>query len=591
MTHEVIFVKARFQRSRDLEGQLGDPFDPQAAINHALSARWDEEEHYPQEALDVLNGFGVSADFVPTIHGGDLRGYDELIYLARLIAGRNLSIAVTMSAMVWSTLAWIAADEKLQKVHAASILANRTPCLAYSEESHGADLLASDTVARRVPEGYRISGRKWPINRATTGQSVMLLARTGAANDPRGLSLFWFEKADIDPARFKTLPRVPTLGVRGCDISGIEFDDVLVPESNRIGPEGFGLETALKGFHVTRTLCAGLSLGAVDAALRTTVRLARSRRLYGAEMIALPHVRRTLVDAYALLQAVDAASLAAARLLHVSPTQSATISAAAKHGVPHIAERIVGQLATIHGARFYMRDHHDWGLMQKVYRDNLLIGIFDGSSPVNLHALSTQLSLLARYAPSSLGGGSADVARESVAAERATQACSLEVDPPLFDGSMLELASRGSDDILNSFGVLLGDIERTLEPGTFRDLLLPQLQAVKTAIARLYAEILANDARRRGGMRSSAMGPAMSDAAGRYAMLFVTVAAVHVWWRHPETLARGRTNPWILLAVRQLLEPDLSAASRNVGDFDSSYNAVLEDLLARSGTPHGYFLA
>lgn len=569
----------RFDRVRALAARLGDPFDPEAALSHAVCAGWDEDEHYPQEALDLLHGLHIERDFVPVGRGGDLRAYDELLTLARVLATRDLSIAVTTSALIWSTLVWIGGDDRQQRQHAASLLAGRTPCLAYSEEPHGADLLATDTVARRSGDGYVVTGRKWPINRATTGQSVVLLARTGEDNDPRGLSLFWFEKASLDPSRFGPLPRVPTLGVRGCDISGLVFDRAWVPATSRIGPEGAGLELALRGFHVTRTLCTGLSLGAVGSALRTTVRLARTRRLYGDTLLALPQVRRTLVDAWALLLALDAASLAAARMLHVSPDQSATTSAVAKYAVPHVAEGILARLATVHGARFYLRDHHDWGLMQKVYRDNLLVGIFDGSAPVNLHALSSQLFLLARNAPSDLGGRTTDPGRAAAARDRAAVVCSLDTPPPPFDGAGLELVSRGHDDILNTFGVLVEEIAGVFDPG---NLLVRQLQVLRSSIVGLYAEVTGFE--NRASTRRSVDAPALSVLAARYALLHTAAAAVQVWWRH-RGAAERRAAPWLVLALPQLSTETPDPTLEPLRD------EVLTDLLSRSDDPEACFYA
>lgn len=579
-------MTARFERALALDAQLGDPFDPSAPINHAVSARWDEAEHYPEEALAVLRGLGVAREFVPAGLGGELRGYDQLLTIARVIAGRNLSIAVTMSAQIWSTLVWIAGDDRQQREHAASILAGRTPCLAYSEESHGADLLASDTTARRVAGGYLITGRKWPINRATTGDSVVLLARTGAPGDPRGLSLFWFEKSALDPARYHTLPGEPTLGVRGCDISGLVFEDAFVPDSARLGPEGAGLEIALKGFHITRTLCAGLSLGAVDAALRTTVRLARGRRLYGDTLLALPQVRWTLAEAHALLRALEAAALVITRMFHVSPDQSALISAIAKHAIPSLAEGILSRLTTLHGARFYLRAHHDWGLIQKVFRDNLLISIFDGSSPVNLHALAAQLPLLARFAPEALGGRRADPARAERAYQRATVAADLSAALPAFEGGRLELVSRGADDVVESYALLVRDIEGGLDRDACGAVLVRQLGELGDAIRRLHTSIAAHD----GPVRASGEAPARADAAARYAILHIAAAAVHAWWAAAQHTTR-RAAPWLVLALGQLLGQSLATTGVAGGDATAIVDAELAELVAGSDRPTGYFHA
>jgi alkylation response protein AidB-like acyl-CoA dehydrogenase len=574
----------RFLRVRELEASLGDPFDPASPINHELSARWDEEEHFPEEGLQLLRQKGIAKEFVPAALGGELRAYDELVTVARILASQNLTVAVTMSAMIWSTLVWISGDKSQQRAHADSILAFRTPCLAYSEEAHGADLLGNDTLARRVDGGYLLTGRKWPINRATTGQSVVLLARTGEPNHPRGQSLFWFEKSGLDAARHRPVPGVPTLGVRGTDISGIEFDEAFIPDTARLGMEGEGLEIALKGFHVTRTLCAGLSLGAVECALRTTVRLATTRRLYGDNLMALPQVRSAVVDAYSMYLALEAASLAAARMLHVSPSQSATISAATKHAIPYFSEQVLTRLAGIHGARFYIRNHHDWGVMQKVYRDNLLIAIFDGSSAVNLSSLATQLQILARSAPKSLGGDG-DERREAASFERAVIASTVSADPPAFDGKSLDLVSRG-DDMIASYGLVLAEIERTLEE-PLRALLLPLLYDLKHAIVKLHSAVRANDVRRTG--RGGAATAGLAENAERYTMLYVAVGAVHVWWRERAAMT-GRSDGWIVLALRQLLKSLCVETTLDSAGLERIYEALTSDVLSRSGRAGAYSL-
>ncbi|HYQ14670.1 MAG TPA: acyl-CoA dehydrogenase [Polyangiaceae bacterium] len=564
--------------------KLGDPFDASAPLSHEQSMRWDEAEHFPREGLDILQSAGAWRAFVPSALGGDLGGYDELLGVARVIASRDLTVAVTASAMIWSTLIWIGGDQRLREQHAASILAGRTPCLAYSEESHGADLLMNDTIASPCAGGYLVSGKKWPINRATTGDSVVLLARSGERNDPRGSSLFWFEKSSLAAGSFRSLPRAATLGVRGCDISGIEFDGAFVPASQRLGAEGAGLELALKGFHVTRTLCAGLSLGAIDAALRTTLRLVQTRRLYGNAVLALPQVRWTMVESYALLRALDAASLAATRLLHVSPEQSALISAVVKHAIPAVAEQIASRLATIHGARFFLRDHHDHGLMQKIYRDNLLISIFDGSSPINLHALGSQLSVNARFG-SEAAGRRPDPARARAERERAALACSIDEPPPPFDPSRLELVSRGADDIIGSLGQLIQELDERLLRDACGARLLAQLGELRAAVREVLVRF---EPSAEGPQRSSSMAPARAAGAARYALLYVAAAAAQVWWRShgAHTL---RAEPWLVVALAGLLGEGLAVTAP--AEAESFAQALLPELLEGSSRPDGYHYA
>ena len=181
-----------------LESQLGDPKNPDNPLSFAYSQKIDETEQFPEEAIRWL--------------------YDS--QLARMMKRQG---------------------------RCALPIRRGITCLAYSERDHGADLAASDTVARRTADGFEITGEKWPINRATVGGLCFVLATTDPSAGPRGLSLFMLDKSELDPKRYSNFPKIPTHGMRGSDISGIKFEQCPVPARSLLGGEGEGLQLALRG--------------------------------------------------------------------------------------------------------------------------------------------------------------------------------------------------------------------------------------------------------------------------------------------------------------------------------------------------------
>ena len=269
-------------------------------------------------------------------------------------------------------------------------------CLAYSERSHGADLAASDTVARRTADGFEITGEKWPINRATVGGLCFVLATTDPLAGPRGLSLFMLDKGKLDPKRYSNFPKILTHGMRGSDISGIKFENCPVPAQSLLGGEGEGLQLALRGFQITRALCAAISLGAGDTALRTTLSFALNRKLYDELVIDLPHAAGVLSDAFLDLLICDCVTNSGLRSFHVVPEQSSLWASIVKYFVPTTIETMIQNLSVVLGARYYMREEHEFGTFQRVLRDAAVVSLFDGSTVVNLHALMLQFRHLAR---------------------------------------------------------------------------------------------------------------------------------------------------------------------------------------------------
>jgi len=109
-------------------------------------------------------------------------------------------------------------------------------CIGLSEPGAGSDLASVRTHARRVAEGWRISGQKiWTTN-AHRSQYMIALVRTGSIEDRQaGLSQFI---VDLSLPGLTIKPIVDLTGA--CEFNEVWFDDVLVAEDMLIGEVGQG---------------------------------------------------------------------------------------------------------------------------------------------------------------------------------------------------------------------------------------------------------------------------------------------------------------------------------------------------------------
>jgi alkylation response protein AidB-like acyl-CoA dehydrogenase len=109
-------------------------------------------------------------------------------------------------------------------------------CIGLSEPGAGSDLASVRTHARRVPEGWRISGQKiWTTN-AHRSQFMIALVRTGSIDERQaGLSQFII---DLSLPGLTVKPIVDLTGAS--EFNEVWFDDVLVPEEMLIGEVGQG---------------------------------------------------------------------------------------------------------------------------------------------------------------------------------------------------------------------------------------------------------------------------------------------------------------------------------------------------------------
>lgn len=533
-----------------LEQELGSPMNPLEPFSFKHSVELDELEEFPSAMCHLLEEWGLQDYYVPAAYGGKQGGFDELFTLCRVVSRRDLSVAIAHSkTFLGSAPVWIAGTHEQKMTLAQSILNREYIALALTEEEHGGDLAASECAARKVHGRYLLSGTKWLVNNATRGTILCLLAKTHSREKAQGVSLFFIEKKKIDQTSFSHLPRIKTHGIRGIDISGIHFKNAVIDEEALIGREYRGLEPVLKTFQITRPLCSALSLGAADTALRLTLDFALKRRVYGSTVFSLPAARSVLIDAFTDLLICDCTALFAARALHVLPEQMSLWSSVTKYFVPTLLENMVQSVATILGARYYLREHYAFGVFQKIVRDIAIVSLFDGSTHVNLSLIASQLGQVVE----SEEGHNISSSLEAVS--RLEQVCSLKQVLPEFDVEKLVLRIRGHDDLRLGLLVAATQFDEQFEydeenPALKDDLklLLKRFAQERKAVDQAIRELVA----RQGDIHITTEG---FELAKLHCILHAASACYYLWLFNRSVLqsdfARG---DWLVLCLIRLLK-------------------------------------
>lgn len=550
---------------------LGDPDSPGNLLSFRNAVALDEADAFPEEAISRLLNLGMHDHYVPEQLGGRFRSSETFIALGRVLARRNMSVAVSCSTMLWSVLAWAGGTREQQLRIAEWVLqAGEFPCLAYSEPEHGADLAANELVARKNGNGgYSLTGEKWPINRATRSGFLVLLARTDAQPHLRNHSLFIVNKRYLDCGSYYYLPRVKTHGLRGCDISGIGFRDCGIPANALIGAEGAGLELALKGFQITRTFCTALSLGVGDSALRLVTDFAVKRKLYGTQISDFPHTRSVLANAYLSQLIGECASIVAARGLHLYPRQYSSWSSIAKVQVTHLVDHACQQLSAILGARYYLRERHHEGMFQKLLRDGAIVSVFDGSSIVCLDSLATLLPGMAR------------ARRQARQETDYAPLYDLRLPLPALPFEQLDLFGRGRDAVTESLPHLIERLKSTSADAFTSIETLQQLRsealALQADLIALEEEVLANPPER--GARNTA---AQFARAERFCALHSAIACLGIWLFNGNSLgsffAEGR---WLAAALARRGDPNFRTGSLSTEHADLLAAQLLQQFNAQ----------
>ena len=114
-------------------------------------------------------------------------------------------------------------------------------CQGFSEPDAGSDLASLRTRATAVDGGHVITGRKIWTSWAVYSSWCMVLARTGAPDSRhRGLTLFGV-RTDTPGVTVRGIEQANGLD----ELAEVTFDEVFVPESQRIGDVGGGWGVAM----------------------------------------------------------------------------------------------------------------------------------------------------------------------------------------------------------------------------------------------------------------------------------------------------------------------------------------------------------
>jgi alkylation response protein AidB-like acyl-CoA dehydrogenase len=347
-----------------------DGLDTHPAFQAATLLAHDATGRINVAAETELDRRGLGALLVPQAFGGTRPSLPELMLALREVGRHDLALGLgsCLTGLMAASNVWLAGNDTQNRRFGEILRQGGRIAIAYHELAHGNDLQSTQVAAVATRDGYQLSGAKQVINNIDRADGVVLFARTGGPNPHRAHSLFFLERSHLAGPGVNLTSRHEPVGVRGCRIGGIHFDDHAIPASCLFGVEGAGLEYALRAFQVTRTLLPGTGLGAIATAHGLVSRFALDRRLYGMTLLDLPLVQATLVETAGQLWAADCLTRLLAACLHHVPGSMQVYGAVGKYLVPKMMRDVLRRLAETLGARFFLRGG-DYGMLEKIVRD------------------------------------------------------------------------------------------------------------------------------------------------------------------------------------------------------------------------------
>jgi len=254
---------------------------------------------------------------------------------------------------------------------------------ALTEPQAGSD--ASNLRTRAVKKGdrYVINGAKQFISSGGIPGSTVLFAVTDPSAGRKGISCFVVDKS---APGYVVARKEEKLGQKASETCALAFEDMEVPEDQRIGAEGEGYRIALSTLESGRIGIAAQSIGMARAALDYAIGYAKERQAFGGRIIDLQGVGFRLVDAKTRLEAARQMTLHAARLkMEGRPALEAACMA--KLFASETAEGVCTAAIQTLGGYGYLADYP----VERIYRDVRVCQIYEGTSDVQKLILQRHL--------------------------------------------------------------------------------------------------------------------------------------------------------------------------------------------------------
>lgn len=351
------------------------------------ASEYDEKELLPYEIFEKAHKLGLLTYGIPEEFGGG----GATSALTQAVVSEELAwgcagMATSMGGIGLFAAPIIIGGSEFQKKKYLTRLTGdklRLGAYAITEPGAGSDAAAIKTSARRVDGGYVLNGTKHFITNGGIADLYVVFATTDPGMGADGICAFIVE-GDFEGVKAGKKER--KMGIRASHTAQVHFEDVFVPEENRIGDEGEGFLWAMKAFEHTRPLVASMAIGVARAAFEFALEYSTQREQFGRPIAKFQTIGFMLADMATEIDAARMLTWRAAWMLehHMPVNKEASM---AKVFAADTAMKVTTDALQIVGGAGYMRDLP----VEKWMRDAKIMQIYEGTSQIQRLVISRML--------------------------------------------------------------------------------------------------------------------------------------------------------------------------------------------------------
>lgn len=350
------------------------------------AAEMDAENHMRDGLIDKANEMGLLNVIVPEELGGP--GLDSIsvatIYeeLGKGCAG----VATSLAANSLATVPVLLAGTDEQKKMYCDILNNGgLAAFALTEPGAGSDAggVSTRAVHNKEEGTYTLNGTKMFITNGGLAEIFLVFANTRKTGGIRGLTAFIVPK---DTPGFSVGKKENKMGIRPSNTTELVLQDVVIPESYRVGREGEGFRIAMNTLDSARPFVGAVSVGIAQAALDCAVKYAKERRQFGQPIASFQMVQGMLAD---MAMKVETARLMVQKAcwMRDQGMEFSKEAAMAKCYAADTAMQVTTDAVQVMGGYGYTKEYP----VEKMMRDAKIMQIYEGTNQIQRLVIANKL--------------------------------------------------------------------------------------------------------------------------------------------------------------------------------------------------------
>ena len=340
------------------------------------SKECDKEGEFPLELLEEAIGLGLVNIGMPEEFGGiGLDNVTQYMVAEELASGcGGIATSCVVNDLGLLPIEIGATKEQKERFITPITTGKKLASFCLTEPDAGSDAGGLKCSLTKVDGGYKLNGTKQWITNGGYASQYSVFATLDRNLGHKGICCVVVPRS---AEGVSTGPHEDKLGQRASNTTQVVFEDVFVPESDRIGEEGQGFVIAMKTLDRSRPLVAAIAVGIARKAYEFAKEYALERKQFGKPIANFQAIQHMIADMATELDAARLLGYRAAYLLDQGKVATLE-SAMAKRFSADIAMKICTDAVQIYGGNGYTKDYP----VEKLFRDVKLMQIYEGTSQV-----------------------------------------------------------------------------------------------------------------------------------------------------------------------------------------------------------------